>query len=87
MKVSYNIELKSKSELSEKKKKNNLLPTSYNRKMLELCHYFGKDNRYLVIIKSDTIKGFMKLRSFFYLSFHYTLLLLILLIFLSLKLI
>ena len=80
MKVSYNIELKSKSELSEKKKKNNLLPTSYNRKMLELCHYFGKDNRYLVIIKSDTIKGFMKLRSFFYLSFHYTLLLLILLI-------
>ena len=80
MKVSYNIELTSKSEISEKKKKNNLLPTSYNRKILELCHYFGKDNRYLVIIKSDTIKGFMKLRSFFYLSFHYTLLLLILLI-------
>ena len=48
--------------------------------MLELCYYFGRDNRYLDIIKSDTIKGFMKLRTYFYLSFHYILLLLILLI-------
>ena len=81
MKVSYNIELKSNNlKISEKKKKANILPSSYNRKMLELCYYFGRDNRYLDIIKSDTIKGFMKLRTYFYLSFHYILLLLILLI-------
>jgi hypothetical protein len=57
-----------------------MFPSSYNRKMLELCYYFEKDNRYLDIIKSDSIKGFMKLKTFFYLSFHYILLLLILLI-------
>ena len=80
MKVSYNIELKTNSKISEKKKKNIMFPSSYNRKMLELCYYFEKDNRYLDIIKSDSIKGFMKLKTFFYLSFHYILLLLILLI-------
>ena len=80
MKVSYDIELKTNTKILEKKKKNNILPNSYHRKMLELCYYFGKDIRYLDIIKSDTIKGLMKLRAFFYLSFHYILLLLILLI-------
>ena len=80
MKVSYNIELRANLKISEKKKKVNSLPKSYNRKMLELCYYFRKDNRYLDIIKSDTIKGFMALKTFFYLSFHYILLLLILLI-------
>ena len=80
MKVSYDIELKSKVKISEKKKKAINVPSSYNRKMLELCYYFEKDNRYLDIIKSDTIKGLMKLKTYFYLSFHYILLLLILLI-------
>ena len=80
MKVSYNIELRSNLKISEKKKKTTSLPRSYNRKMLELCYYFGRDLRYLDIIKSDTIKGFMTIRTYFYLSFHYILLLLILLI-------
>ena len=81
MKVSYNIDLKENNlKISEKKKKGNIIPSSFNRKILELYYYFGKDNRYLDIIKSDTIKGFMKLRTYFYLSFHYILLLLILLI-------
>ena len=80
MKVSYNIELKNNITILEKKKKINIIPSSYNRKMLELCYYFQKDNRYLDIIKSDSIKGFMKLKTFFYMSFHYILLLLILLI-------
>ena len=81
MKVSYNIDLtKTNLKVSEKKKKANITQSSFNRKMLELSYYFGKDNRYLDIIKSDTIKGFMKLKTYFYLSFHYILLLLILLI-------
>ena len=80
MKVSYNIELKSKIKTPEKKKKVNKPTNSYNRKMLELCYYFEKDNRYLDIIKSDSIKGLMKIKTYFYLSFHYILLLLILLI-------
>ena len=88
MKVSYNIELKTKVKRSEREKKtsskktnlSNYTPRTYNRKMLELCYYFGRDMRYLDIIKSDTIKGFMTLRNYFYLSFHYILLLSILLI-------
>ena len=79
MKVSYNIELKTNSNISEKKKKSPVLH-SYNRKLLEVFYYFGKDSRYLDMIKSDTLKGLMKLKSYFYLSFHYILLLLILLI-------
>jgi hypothetical protein len=79
MKVSYNIELKTNSNILEKKKKSPVLH-SYNRKLLEVFYYFGKDSRYLDMIKSDTLKGLMKLKSYFYLSFHYILLLLILLI-------
>ena len=78
MKVSYDIELKSKMKITEKKKKN-LNPT-YERKLLEILFYFKKDNRYLYLKKSDKAKSFMKIKSFFYLSFHYFLLLLILLI-------
>ena len=82
MKVSYNIELKSTNlKVLEKKKKASIITSSSsNRKFVEICYYFGKDNRYLDIIKSDSIKGLMRIRSYFYLSFHYILLLLILLI-------
>jgi hypothetical protein len=85
MKVSYNIELKTNIEISEKINKNNInndnsVPTEYNRKIIELCYYFRKDLRYLDIVRLDSIKVFMKLRAYFYLSFHYVLLLLILLI-------
>ena len=45
MKVSYNIELRTNTKLLEKKKKNTFFPNSSNRKMLEICYYFGKDNR------------------------------------------
>ena len=78
MKVSYDIELKSNVIISEKKKKN--IEPIYNRKLLEILYYFKKDNRFVYIMKSDKTKSFMKIKSFFYLSFHYFLLLLILLI-------
>ena len=78
MKVSYDIELKANMKIQEKKKKNSN-PT-YERKLLEILFYFKKDNRYLYLVKSDKVKTFMKIKSFFYLSFHYFLLLLILLI-------
>ena len=78
MKVSYDIELKSNMIASGKKKKN--AESTYNRKLLEILYYFKKDNRYLYLVKSDKVKTFIKIKSFFYLSFHYFLLLLILLI-------
>ena len=78
MKVSYDIKLKVNMKIQEKKKKNSN-PT-YERKLLEILFYFKKDNRYLYLVKSDKVKTFMKIKSFFYLSFHYFLLLLILLI-------
>ena len=78
MKVSYDIELKSNIIISEKKKKN--LEPNYNRKLLEILYYFKKDNRYVYLVKSDKVKTFLKIKSFFYLSFHYFLLLSILLI-------
>ena len=78
MKVSYDIELKSNMKFSEKKKKHS--EHTYNRKLLEILYYFKKDNRFLHIIKSDKSKTFLKIKTFFYLSFHYFLLLLILLI-------
>ena len=78
MKVSYDIELKSNMKISEKKKKN--VEHTYNRKLLEILYYFKKDNRFLYIVKSEKVKSFLKIKSFFYLSFHYFLLLLILLI-------
>ena len=78
MKVSYDIELKSNVQISEKKKKN--AEPIYNRKLLEILYYFKKDNRFLYLVKSDKVKTFLKIKSFFYLSFHYFLLLLILLI-------
>ena len=78
MKVSYDIELKSNMIVSGKKKKN--AESTYNRKLLEILYYFKKDNRYLYLVKSDKVKTFIKIKSFFYLSFHYFLLLLILLI-------
>ena len=78
MKVSYDIELKSNVKISEKKKKSN--EPTYNRKLLEVLYYFRKDNRYLYLMKSEKAKTFIKIKSFFYLSFHYFLLLLILLI-------
>ena len=78
MKVSYDIDLTAKIKIQEKKKKN--FNPSSERKLLEILFYFKKDNRYLYLVKSDKVKTFMKLKSFFYLSFHYFLLLLILLI-------
>ena len=45
-----------------------------------MYYYFRKDNRYLYLVKSDKVKTFIKIKTFFYLSFHYFLLLLILLI-------
>ena len=88
MKVSYDIELqpsqKNKifiyNENNEIKEVNLDRVKKYNKQMLKISYLFKNDKKYLFLNKTTKIKGYMKLTNFFYISFHYILLSLTLII-------
>ena len=88
MKISYDIELqpskKNKiyiySENDEIKEVNLNRVKKYNKQMLKISYLFKNDKKYLFLNKTTKIKGYMKLTNLFYISFHYILLMLTLII-------
>ena len=88
MKISYDIELqpslKNKiyiyNEDNEIKEVNLNRVKKYNKQMLKILYLFKNDKKYLFLNKTTKIKGYMKLTGFFYIIFHYILLLLTLII-------
>ena len=88
MKISYDIELQPSSrnkiyvlnEDNEIKEMNLNRVKKYNKQMLKILYLFKNDKKYLFLNKTAKIKGYVKLTSFFYILFHYILLLLTLII-------
>ena len=88
MKVSYDIELKPSlknkvyvyNDNNEIKEVNLNRVKRYNKELLKILYLFKNDNKYLYLNKTTKIKGYMKITNFFYISFHYILLSLTLII-------
>ena len=88
MKVSYDIELKpsKKNKIYIYNENNDIEEVNlnrikkYNKQMLKISYLFKNDKKYLFLNKTTKIKGYMKLTNLFYISFHYILLLLTLII-------
>ena len=88
MKSSYDIELQPSNknkiyvynENNEIKEVNLNRVKKYNKQMLKISYLFKNDQKYLLINKTTKIKGYMKITNFFYISFHYILLSLTLII-------
>ena len=88
MKVSYDIELKPSlknknyicDDNNEIKEVNLNRVKKYNKDLLKILYLFKNNKKYLFIKKTAKIKGYMKFNNFFYISFHYILLSLTLII-------
>ena len=85
MKVSYDIELqpslKNRVIINNEGKQINLNKVKkFNKQMLNIAYKFKKDKKYLFLNKTAKIRGYDKITSIFYISFHYILLTLTLMI-------
>ena len=77
MKVSYDIELQPslKNKVIIDGKEINLNRVKkYNKQLLKIRYLFKNDKKYLFLNKTSKIKGYMKITNFFYISFHYIIL-------------
>ena len=88
MKISYDLELKPSNknkiyvynENNEIEEVNLNRVKKYNKELAKISYLFNKDKRYLLLNKTTKIKGYLKITNFFYISFHYILLSLTLMI-------
>ena len=88
MKLSYDLELQPSNknkiyvynENKEFKEVNLNRVKKYNKELAKISYLFNKDKKYLLLNKTTKIKGYLKITNFFYISFHYILLSLTLMI-------
>ena len=82
MKLSYDLELQPSNknkiyvynEDNEFKEVNLSRVKKYNKVLAKISYLFNKDKKYLLLNKTTKIKGYLKITNFFYISFHYILL-------------
>ena len=88
MKLSYDLELQpsNKNKLYVYNENNEIIEVNlnrvkkYNKELAKISYLFHKDKKYLLLNKTTKIKGYLKITNFFYISFHYILLSLTLMI-------